>query len=150
MEIILLERIKNLGDLGDTVEVRSGYGRNYLLPKGKALPATEANRKIFEERKAELMKRSQASMSAARSRAEAIGGKTVTITALASEEGKLYGSVGPAEVAAAAAKLGLDVDKNEIIVPDGPIRQAGSYDVVVHLHPEVETSLSVVIERQNG
>lgn len=150
MEVILLERVKNLGDLGDTVKVRSGYGRNYLLPKGIALPATEVNRQVFEVRKAELVKKAQTSLSAARIRAQAIAGKTVTVAALAAEEGRLYGSVGPADIARAAAAAGLDVDKSEIEMVDGPLRLIGTYDVVVRLHTEVEARLSVVVVEEKA
>lgn len=145
MEVILLERVKNLGDLGDTVKVKSGYGRNYLLPKGIALPATEANRGVFEARKAELLKKAQASIAGARMRAQAISGKSVTVSALAAEEGRLYGSVGPADIARAAEAAGLDVDKSEIELVDGPLRTIGTYDVIVRLHTEVEARLSVVV-----
>lgn len=150
MEIILLEKIKKLGDLGDTVKVKSGFGRNYLLPKGKALPATAANREVYETRKAELVKRATDSVNAAKTRAEALAGKTLKITALASEEGKLYGSVGPAEIFDAAQALGLDVTKHEIMMPDGPLRTTGSFAVAVHLHSEVETSIAVEIEEKRA
>lgn len=148
MQLILLQKVKNLGDLGDTVNVRPGYGRNFLLPRGLALPATEDNRKVFEARKAELIKKAEASLSAARMRAEQLAGKTVTVHALAAEEGKLYGSVGPAEIARAAAAAGLDVKKSEIDLTDGPIRQTGSYTVTVQLHTEVAVELTVVVEEQ--
>ncbi len=150
MQVILLEKIKRLGDLGDTVKVRPGYGRNYLLPQGKALPATEANREVFETRKAELVRKAQDSINASRLRAEKLAGKTLTIRALASEEGKLYGSVGPAEIVDAAAALGLDVTKHEIDMIDGPIRATGSFTVAVVLHSEVQTSLTVVVEEQRS
>lgn len=150
MQVILLEKVKNLGDLGDTVKVRSGYGRNFLLPKGKALPATEPNRKVFEERKAELVKKAQDSINAAKIRAEKLAGKTLTIKALASEEGKLYGSVGPAEIMQAAEALKLDVHKHEIDMVTGAIRTTGTFEVAVRLHSEVETSLTIVVEEQRG
>lgn len=150
MQVILLEKIKRLGDLGDTVKVRPGYGRNYLLPQGKALPATEANREVFETRKAELVRKAQDSINASKLRAEKLAGKTLTIRALASEEGKLYGSVGPAEIVDAAAALGLDVTKHEIDMIDGPIRATGSFTVAVVLHSEVQTSLTVVVEEQRS
>lgn len=150
MQVILLEKVKNLGDLGDTVKVKSGYGRNFLLPQGKALPATEPNRKVFETRKAELVKKANDSINAAKIRAEKIAGKTLTIKALASEEGKLYGSVGPAEIAAAAAALKLDVEKSEIDMVTGPIRTTGTFAVAVRLHSEVETSLNIVVEEQRA
>lgn len=150
MNVILLEKVKNLGDLGDTVKVKAGYGRNFLLPTGKALAATENNRKVFETRKAELIRKSQDSLNAAKLRAEKIGGKTVTVKALVAEEGKLYGSVGPADIVRAAEALGLDINKSEIDLIDGPIRQTGRYDVAVRLHGEVETSLVVVVEEEKA
>jgi large subunit ribosomal protein L9 len=150
MEVILLEKVKNLGDLGDTVKVKSGYGRNFLLPQGKALPATEANRKVYEERKAELLKKSTESLNAAKIRAEKIAGKTVKVKALAAEEGKLYGSVGPADIVRAAAEAGLELRKSEIDMVTGPIRQTGSYTVALRLHTEVETSLTVVVEEEKA
>lgn len=145
MEVILLEKIKKLGDLGDTVKVKSGFGRNYLLPQGKALPATAENRKVFEARKAELVKKAGDSLGAASARAGKINGQTVTIKALAAEEGKLYGSVGPAEIVEGAAKQGIDIKKSEIDMISGPIRQVGSYAISVRLHTEVEASLTVVV-----
>lgn len=146
MDVILLEKVKNLGDLGETVKVKPGYGRNFLLPQGKALPATEGNRKVFEARKAELIKKAGDSINAAKLRAEKIGGKKITVKALAAEEGKLYGSVGPAEIVAAAIAAGLDLHKGELDLIDGPIRQVGTYDIAVRLHSEVETSISVTVE----
>ena len=150
MNVILLEKVKNLGDLGDTVKVKSGYGRNFLLPQGKALPATEPNRKVFEARKAELVKKANDSINAAKIRAEKLAGKTLTIKALASEEGKLYGSVGPAEIVHAAEALKLDVEKHEILMIEGPIRGTGTFTVAVRLHAEVETSITVVVQEQKS
>lgn len=150
MDVILLEKVKNLGDLGDTVKVKSGYGRNFLLPQGKALPATEANRKVFEARKAELLKKAQDSLSGARMRAERIAGKTLTIKALTAEEGKLYGSVGASDIVRAAAAAGFEIRRSEIEMPDGPIRQTGSYTVTLRLHTEVETKVTVLVEEEKG
>lgn len=150
MELILLERVKNLGDLGDVVKVNSGYGRNFLLPQGKALTATAANKEVFETRKAELVKKSAESLNAAKLRAEKIGGKKVTVKALAADEGKLYGSVGPAEIARAAELAGYEIEKSEIDLPEGPIRTIGTYTVAVRLHSEVETSLEVIVEEEKG
>ena len=150
MEVILLEKVKNLGDLGDKVKVKSGYGRNFLLPQGKALPATEANRKVYEARKAELLKKSSESLNAAKIRAEQVAGKTVKVKALAAEEGKLYGSVGPADIVRAAAEQGLELRKSEIDMVTGPIRQTGSYTVALRLHTEVETSLTVIVEEEKA
>lgn len=150
MELILLEKVTNLGDLGDIVKVKSGYGRNFLLPKGKALTATAANKEVFEARKAELVKKYAESLNAAKIRAEKLAGKHVTVKALAADEGRLYGSVGPAEIERAAAAAGLDVQKSEIDLPEGPIRVVGTYTVAVRLHSEVESSLIVVVEEAKG
>lgn len=150
MEVILLEKVKNLGDLGDIVKVKSGYGRNYLLPQGKALTANEGNKKVFEARKAELLKKSQESLKAAKMRAEGIAGKTVTVKALAAEEGKLYGSVGPADIVRAAGEQGLELRKSEVDMVSGPIRQVGTFTVAIRLHTEVETSLTVVVEEEKA
>ena len=150
MEVILLEKVKNLGDLGDVVKVKSGYGRNFLLPQGKALTANEGNKKVFEQRKADLLKKSQESFKGAKLRAEAIAGKTVTVKALAAEEGKLYGSVGPADIVRAAGEAGLELRKSEIDMVTGPIRQTGSFTVAVRLHTEVETSLTVIVDEEKA
>ncbi|MDE2149144.1 MAG: 50S ribosomal protein L9 [Gammaproteobacteria bacterium] len=150
MDVILLQKVKNLGDLGDTVKVRSGYGRNYLLPRGLALPATPGNRNIFEQRRSELVRKSEASLNAARIRAEQIAGKSVTVRALAAEEGRLYGSVGPAEIVHAAAAAGLEIRKSEIDMPAGPIRSIGSYTVAVQLHSEVTVGFGVVVEEEKA
>ena len=150
MDVILLEKIKHLGDLGDTVKVKAGYGRNFLLPQGKALPATTENRKVFEARKADLIKKSEDSLSAARMRAEKIGGKTLTVRALAAEEGKLYGSVGSSDIVRAAASAGVDIKRSEVDLPTGPIRATGSYEVVLRLHTEVETKITVVVEEEKA
>ncbi|MDE0854998.1 MAG: 50S ribosomal protein L9 [Nevskia sp.] len=150
MELILLQKVKNLGDLGDTVKVKSGYGRNYLLPQGKALSATEANRKVFEERKAELVKKAADSLNAAKLRAEKLAGAVIKVRALAAEEGKLYGSVGPNDIARAAEAQKLDLKKSEIDMPDGAIRLIGTYQVVARLHGEVEVALTVVVEEEKA
>jgi large subunit ribosomal protein L9 len=150
MDLILLEKVKNLGDLGDTVKVRPGYGRNYLLPKGKALAATPDNLKVFETRKAELIKKAEDSLSAARMRAQKLAGAVVTVRALAAEEGRLYGSVGPAEIARAASTGGFDVHKSEIDLPNGPIRVIGTYQAVARLHSEVTADITVVVEEEKG
>ncbi|MDP9142567.1 MAG: 50S ribosomal protein L9 [Pseudomonadota bacterium] len=150
MEVILLEKIKKLGDLGDTVKVKSGFGRNFLLPQGKALPATENNRKVFEARKADLLKKSQDSLNAAKLRAEKLNGLSLTIPVLAAEEGRLYGSVGPAEIVSAAAQKGVEIHKNEIDMVSGPIRAVGSYTVAVVLHSEVASSVTIVVEAQKA
>lgn len=148
MDVILLEKIHHLGDLGDTVKVKSGYGRNYLVPQGKALPATEANRKVFDERRAELIKKSEDSLAAAKMRAEQLAGKALTIKARASEQGKLYGSVSPADIVRAAAEQGVELHKAEVDMADGPIHELGASDVHLRLHSEVELTISVTVEEE--
>ncbi|MGH6962445.1 MAG: 50S ribosomal protein L9 [Dongiaceae bacterium] len=150
MDVILLEKVKNLGDLGDTVKVKPGYGRNFLLPQGKALPATPANVKVFETRKAELLKKATDSLGAAKIRAQSLSGKTLTIKALTAEEGKLYGSVGVTDVVRAAAAAGIELKRSEVDMPTGPIRQIGSYPVTVRLHTEVETAITLVVEEEKA
>ncbi|MBR9814616.1 50S ribosomal protein L9 [bacterium] len=148
MEVILLDRIQNLGDLGDVVTVKPGYGRNYLLPQGKALRATAANREVYEARKAELLKKAAESTSAAKARAEAIAKLgTVTISSRASEEGKLYGSVGPREVALALTEAGVATDKEEVVM-DTPMREVGEADVTVHLYAEVDQDIKVIVQAE--
>ena len=150
MELILLEKIKHLGDLGDVVKVKPGYGRNFLLPNGKALPATTANKDVFEARKAELVKKASDSVNAAKIRAGKLEGVTITLSALSSEEGKLYGSVGPAEIERAAAGQKIDLDKSEINLTSGPIRHTGEFKVVARLHSEVEVELTVKVEKERA
>jgi len=150
MDVILLEKVKNLGDLGDTVKVKPGYGRNFLLPQGKALPATPGNVKVFEARKAELLKKAGDSLNAAKMRAEKMSGKTLTIKALTAEEGKLYGSVGPSDVVRAAAAAGMDIKRSEVDMPTGPIRQIGSSPVTLRLHTEVEATITIVVEEEKA
>jgi len=150
MELILLQKVKNLGDLGDTVKVKSGYGRNFLLPQGKALSATDANRNVFEQRKAELIKHANDSLNGAKLRAQALAGAVIRVRALAAEEGKLYGSVGPTDIARAAEAQKLDLKRSEIDMPDGAIRLIGTYTVVARLHTEVEVALTVVVEEEKG
>jgi large subunit ribosomal protein L9 len=150
MDVILLEKVKNLGDLGDTVKVKPGYGRNFLLPQGKALPATKGNLKVFEARKADLLKKATDSLSAAKMRAEQLSGKALTIKALTAEEGKLYGSIGVSDVVRAAAAAGIELKRSEVDMPTGPIRQIGSHPVTIRLHTEVETSITVTIEEEKA
>lgn len=149
MEVILLDRVQNLGDIGDTVRVKPGYGRNYLLPQGKALRATKDNLEVFEARKAELLKKVAESESAAKARAEAITALgSVTLTGRASDEGKLYGSIGPREVADAITEAGVTVDKGDVVMPDGPIRETGEHEVLVHLYAGLEAPINVVVEAE--
>ena len=150
MELILLEKIQNLGDLGDKVKVKPGYGRNYLMPQGKAVPATEENIARFEARRAELEKAAQERVVAAEGRSAALAGVVVTFTVNASEEGKLYGSVGPREISEALAEMGYEVSKSEVIMGEGPIRNTGEFEVSLHLHADIETGIKVVVNPEQG
>lgn len=150
MELILLERVNNLGDLGDTVKVKAGYGRNYLLPKGMALPATDENRKVYEQRKAELIKKAQDSLNAAKERAARVTGLDLTVPMLASDEGKLYGSVGATEIVRAASMVEIDLKRHEIDLPEGSIRAIGSFPVVARLHSEVTAQFTVTVVAGKG
>ena len=146
MEVILLEKVENLGGLGDQVKVKAGYGRNYLIPSGKAAPATPENVAKFEERRAELEKVLQEKLSAAETRRAAVDGKEVTITAKAGTEGKLFGSVGTFEIAeAVSAAAGIEVEKSEVRLPEGAIRQVGEYEIEIHLHTDVSSTVKVSV-----
>jgi large subunit ribosomal protein L9 len=148
MEVILLQKVRNLGDLGDRVKVRAGFGRNYLLPQGMALPATPENVKVFEARRAELEKSATDSLNAAQRRAQQLEGYKLTIKARAAEEGKLYGSVGIFEIIEALKREGITVQKREITLPSGPIRQTGEHTVLLQLHSDVEVSILVIVEEE--
>ncbi|MCH2567077.1 MAG: 50S ribosomal protein L9 [Pseudomonadales bacterium] len=145
MQVILLEKIANLGDLGDQVSVKSGYGRNYLVPQNKAVPATAENIAQFEERRAELERTSNERLGEAQSRADKISGTQVTITSKAGEEGKLFGSITVRDIAEAAGRRDIRLDKSEILLPDGPLRTLGEFDVDTKLHPEVIATLKVTV-----
>ncbi len=146
MELILLQKVTNLGNLGDKVKVKPGYGRNFLVPQGKAVPATAANTAEFEARRAEDEAKAQAQLGDAESRRAKLEGASVTVYANASTEGKLYGSVGPREVAEALTKLGTPVEKSEVVM--GAIRHVGESEVIVHLHADVEVPVKVVVEAE--
>ncbi len=145
MEIILLENIRNLGVIGDRVNVKPGYGRNFLVPQGKAVYANERNLALFEERREELLKKAADVLKAAQDRGKAFKDLSLNITALASEEGKLFGSIGPREISRSFEELGHNVDKIEIDMPDGPIRDIGEYEVNVLLHAEVILPIKVTV-----
>ena len=145
MDLILLEKVQNLGDLGDLVKVKSGFGRNFLVPQGKAVPATKDNLEQFEARRAELEATAKAKLNQAESRQSGLAEVTVEITANASEEGNLYGSIGPREVASAVSALGHEITKSEVVMGEGPIRTVGEFDVVVHLHADVESIVKVIV-----
>ncbi|MBB2493707.1 50S ribosomal protein L9 [Aquipseudomonas ullengensis] len=145
MEVILLEKIANLGNLGDKVNVKAGYGRNYLLPQGKATAATAENVAAFEVRRAELEKAAAEKKASAETRAAQLAELEVTITATAGDEGKLFGSIGTHDIADALTAAGVEVAKAEVRLPNGTIRQVGEFDVAVHLHTDVEATVKVVV-----
>ena len=148
MEVILLEKVENLGSLGDRVNVKSGYGRNFLIPSGKATPATEEHIKAFEERRAELEMAAADAQGMAEARREKLVGMSVTIQARAGEEGKLFGSIGTADIAEAIAAAGVEIERGEVRLPEGAFRQVGEYTVLVHLHTDVNTEIVLVIEAE--
>jgi large subunit ribosomal protein L9 len=145
MEIILLEKVRNLGNLGDQVNVKSGYGRNFLLPHGKAVIANAANKAAFETRRAELEKHQKANIDQAKARAAKMEGLTVQITGKVGEEGRLFGSVGTADIAEAVAKQGFELDRSEIHLPAGPLKIVGDYEIPVSLHAEVNIKIIVSV-----
>jgi len=146
MDIILLEDIRNLGTLGDQVSVSSGYGRNFLIPQGKAVPANKANILAFEERRAELEAKAKEELNAATTRAGKFEGLVLNMTAKAGDEGKLFGSIGVRDIAEAVnAQIDADLEKSEISMPDGAIRALGEYDYAITLHSEVSTTVKVIV-----
>lgn len=148
MDLILLEKVQNLGDLGDLVKVKAGYGRNYLVPQGKAAPATKDNLAQFETRRAELEEAAKGKLGQAETRVAALAELIVEILANASDEGNLYGSVGPREIAAAVSNLGHELEKSEVIMGEGPIQTVGDFDVLVQLHADVETYIKVSVKAE--
>jgi len=146
MEVILLEKVENLGNLGDKVNVKSGYGRNFLIPGGKATPATEANVVAFEARRAELEKVASELLATAEARKTALEAVELCIKAKAGDEGKLFGSIGPIDIAAAVTEAGVEVAKKEVRMPQGPIREVGQFEVGFHLHSDVNVSINIKIE----
>jgi large subunit ribosomal protein L9 len=145
MNVILLERISNLGDLGEEVAVKGGFARNFLIPQGKAVRASKENREVFEARRTELERVAQERLGGAQARAAKLTGASVTIAAKSGEEGKLYGSVGTHDIAEALTALGTEVAKSEVRLPQGPIRMIGEYDVELHLHTDVEVTVKVIV-----
>ncbi len=143
MNIILLEKIENLGDIGDQVKVKAGYGRNYLVPKGKATMATPANIEKFEGMRAQFEARAADSLAAATGRAERLQGMDISIAAKAGTEGKLFGSVGNTDIADACKRAGVEIDRSEVRMVDGPLRHVGEHEVGVHLHTDVDVILKV-------
>ncbi|MDV3237374.1 MAG: 50S ribosomal protein L9 [Gammaproteobacteria bacterium] len=145
MQVILLEKVENLGNLGDQVKVRSGYGRNFLIPKGKATPATPDNIARFEARRAELEKAAAEALAAAEARKAGLEGLRVTITAKAGDEGKLFGSIGTTDIAHAVTAAGQPVERHEVRLPEGPFRAVGEFEVELHLHTDVNATITLVI-----
>ena len=150
MEVILLEKMGKLGNLGDTVKVKPGYGRNYLIPQGKAIPATQANLADFDIRRTTLEKADAELVATAQNRAQTLEGKEVVIFANAGDEGKLFGSVGTREIVEALAGAGAEIDKSEVRLPEGAIRQTGEYEVDVHLHADVNVTVKVSVQAQQA
>jgi len=146
MDLILLKKVSGLGGLGDKVNVRPGYGRNYLIPRGFAVPATAANQRAFEERRAELEREAAAALAAAETRRATLAGIVATIARKAGDEGRLFGSVGTAEIAAALTEAaGVEVRKDEVRLPAGPLRSVGEHEITVHLHADVDCTVRVMV-----
>ena len=145
MNVILLDRIGNLGDLGEEVTVRSGFARNFLIPQGKAVRASAENRAVFEQRRAELEREADQKLGEAQKRAEGLEDMAVTLVVKAGEEGKLYGSVGTQDIADAVSAKGQPVEKSEVRLPEGVIRELGEFDIDLQLHSSVTVSIRVAV-----
>jgi large subunit ribosomal protein L9 len=145
VQVILLEPVRNLGTLGDEVNVKPGYARNYLLPQRMAVRATEENRTAFETRRADLERAASDKLTAAKGRASGLEGVTVTVFAKVGDEGRLFGSVGTGEVADALTAIGQEVRKAEVRMPDGVIRMTGEYDIDVQLHTDLTVTVKVIV-----
>lgn len=145
MEVVLLEKIQNLGELGEKVKVKPGFGRNFLIPQKKAVPATQENVEKFEAQRAELEKAQADALSRAQKRAEYLRDFEITVAAKAATEGKLYGSIGTAEIASAITAAGQEVEKREVRLPEGALREVGQYSVTLHFHADVDAEVLVNI-----
>jgi len=145
MEIILLEKVENLGEIGDQVKVRPGYGRNYLLPKGKATLATPEHIAEFEARRTELERKQKEELAAVEDRRAGLEGLEITLTAKAGAEGKLFGSIGTVDIAEACTEMGVPIQRSEVRLPHGPLRAAGEHEVEIHLHSDVNVNLRVLV-----
>lgn len=143
MQVILLERVQNLGELGDSVKVKPGYARNFLIPQGRAVIATSANLAEFDAKRAELERQEAEALAAVQARAQALEGTEITIARKTGEEGKLFGSVGPQDIADALTAVGLEVGRHEVRLLSDTLRQTGDYEVGVHLYADVEASITV-------
>lgn len=145
MEVILLDKVGKFGGLGDKVNVKAGYGRNYLIPQGKAVPATKENLKEFEARRAELEREAAEKLSAAQARATQLADLELTIAVKAGDEGKLFGSIGTRDLSDVISSAGVDVEKSEVLLPSGPLRQTGEYEIDLQLHPEVQAAVTIIV-----
>ena len=150
MQLILMERVENLGELGDVVRVQAGYARNFLVPTGKAKVATKENIAEVAARRAELEQLARERLDAATLRQRDLVDVRVTIAAKAGTEGKLFGSIGPGEIAAALGVLSLPIEKREIRLPEGPLRTVGEHEVGVHLHTDIDATITVVVEAEDS
>jgi large subunit ribosomal protein L9 len=145
MEIILLKKVDNLGDLGDKVVVKAGYGRNYLIPTGCAVPATGENLKAFEERRAELERQAAEALATAEARKEKLDGLTISVARKSGDEGRLFGSVGTADIAQAVQDAGQELEKQEVRLPEGALRATGEYEITVHLYSGVDAVIKLEV-----
>jgi large subunit ribosomal protein L9 len=145
MNVILLDKVENLGDIGDLVTVKPGYGRNFLLPQGKATLATKDNIAAVEARRADLEKAAAEELKSAKDRAKLIDGMELVIPANAGEEGKLFGSVGPIDICEAFSKVGVEVERSEVRMPDGPVHELGEYEIGMHLHADVNVNVNLKV-----
>ncbi len=150
MQVILLKKIAKLGELGQQVHVKPGYGRNFLIPNGKAVPATPGNVEKFETQRAELEKAQEKILAAAQARVEKLNALSVTLHRKTVSEDRLFGSVGVNDIVTAVAEAGLEVTKHEIRLPDGPFRTLGEYEVELHLHADINIRITLVIAAEQG
>jgi large subunit ribosomal protein L9 len=150
VRVILLQKVQNLGDLGELVNVKPGFARNYLIPQGKASMATATNITLFEERKSELVAKEKDSLAAANARAESIDGLEITVASNASPEGKLYGSIGPREIAEKLTQNGFPVNKIEVVMSEGVLREVGEFEVELSFHADVNAKFKLTIEGQEA
>lgn len=148
MKLILLEKIKNLGGIGDQVNVKAGYARNFLVPYGKAVSATKENIAMFEDRRADLEKAAADTLAAAEARKAKLDEMTITLSAKASEEGKLFGSIGARDLAEAITAAGVELSKSEVLLPEGPVRMVGEFEIDLQLHSDVAASVKVIVNAE--
>lgn len=148
MNVILLEKVQNLGNLGDVVSVKPGFARNYLIPQGKAKPATPENMAEFEARRAELERQAAEQLAQAQAAYEQLNGQVITVLAVAGDEGKLFGSVGTQDIAEKLNEAGFEVERKQVRMPEGAIRQVGTYEIDIQLHPDVVATINVDVQAE--